>query len=192
MCLYDSTLWSSPNHIPMKYRSPIEKMSHLGLVHTKTQVLSLKSHDRGQSVHSQPSRARKLGLTTSHAGVPSPKSQLWHGCLHGNTFRRRGLTLVLRSSWVKQKARPNSQHKSLEYSCTKWTKIQLLWSIINHALIVSWSLKVWDFASMSGFDGISGTWDPMWTNPSNPSPPYLTRDSCCGQGATTSPNHYIS
>ena len=63
---------------------------------------------RGQSVQSQLLRAWKLGLTTSHGSqVLSP--QVWHGCLHGNTFWRWGLGLVLRV-WVKQKPRPNLQH----------------------------------------------------------------------------------
>jgi hypothetical protein len=30
---------------------------------------------------------------TSH-GVPSPKSQVWHGCLHGNSFRRPEIGVV--------------------------------------------------------------------------------------------------
>jgi hypothetical protein len=35
------------------------------------------------------------GFTTSHK-VPSPKFQVWHGCLYGNTFWRWGLRLLLR------------------------------------------------------------------------------------------------
>ena len=49
----------------------------------------------GQFVQSQPLRAWKLELTISH-GVLRFKSQVWHGCLHGNTFWRWGLGLVLR------------------------------------------------------------------------------------------------
>ena len=49
----------------------------------------------GQSVQSQLLRAWKLGLTTLH-GVPSSKSPVWHGCLHGNTFWKRVSVLMLR------------------------------------------------------------------------------------------------
>ena len=47
-----------------------------------------------QYVKSQRSRAWKLGLTTSHE-VPSHRSQVWHECLHGNTFWRWGLERLL-------------------------------------------------------------------------------------------------
>jgi hypothetical protein len=55
----------------------------------------LWAHTWGQFVQSPPSRAWKLGLTTSRM-VPSPKYQIYHGCLHGNTFERWALELVFR------------------------------------------------------------------------------------------------
>ena len=72
----------------------------------------------GRSVRSQPLRAWKLGLTTSLV-VQDPRSQAWHGYLHGNSCWRWGEvrfeTCV--KSWVEQKARPNSQHKSHAFLC---------------------------------------------------------------------------
>ena len=60
-------------------------------------------------------------LTTSH-GIPSSKSQVWHGCLHGQTFwgEARDLCWKLGRAIIQHvkkrvwqwKARPNSQHKS--------------------------------------------------------------------------------
>jgi hypothetical protein len=49
----------------------------------------------GQFMQFRPLRTWKLGLATSH-GVPSFKSQVWHGCIHGNNVWRRGLGLILR------------------------------------------------------------------------------------------------
>ena len=48
----------------------------------------------GQSVQPQLLQIVKVG-TYHFTGVPSPKSQVWHGCLHDNTFWRSGLGLVL-------------------------------------------------------------------------------------------------
>ena len=68
-------------------------------------------------MQSQPLNAWKLGLITSH-GVLSPKSQVWHGYLHGNTFLDVRLETCV-ESWVKERARPNSQHNFREYFCMK-------------------------------------------------------------------------
>ena len=69
----------------------------------------------GQSERSQPLRARKLGLTTSH-GVSSLKSQVWHGCLHGNMFWRWGEGLVLRvGSSLMLKPTLNISHENFSH-----------------------------------------------------------------------------
>ena len=47
---------------------------------------SKSQYTLGQYVQSQLLIAWKLELPTLD-GVPSLKSQVWHGCLHGNTFR---------------------------------------------------------------------------------------------------------
>ena len=58
-----------------------------------SQVLSPKSM---RSIHAI-STVERMEVGTYHfTRVPSPKSQLWYGCLHGNTFWRWGLGLVLR------------------------------------------------------------------------------------------------
>ena len=59
---------------------------------------------------SQPFQAWKLRLITLHK-VPSPKSQVWHGCLHGNNIFLEVRVGTSVESWVKQEIRPNSQHK---------------------------------------------------------------------------------
>ena len=61
-----------------------------------------------QSAHSRWEH-KKLGLSQ----VLSPKSQGWHGYLHGNTFWRWGLEVVLRVGSSPKKARPNSLSTSL-------------------------------------------------------------------------------
>ena len=63
-------------------------------LYTWSQILSVKSLEV-IPVQSQLLRAWMLGLTTSH-GVLSPKSQVWHGCLHDDTYWRWGLGFVLR------------------------------------------------------------------------------------------------
>jgi hypothetical protein len=79
----------------------------LGLVHTGPK--SHKVNSCNLNLWEQP-----LKVGTYHfTWVSNLKFQLWHGCLHGNTFRRWGLGRV--ASWVKQKARSNSQPKSQEY-----------------------------------------------------------------------------
>ena len=52
-------------------------------------------------MQSWPLRAWKLELATSYT-VPSPKYQVSHGHLHGNTFWRRGLGFVLRVGRAKK------------------------------------------------------------------------------------------
>ena len=81
----------------------------------------------------------ELSLRASLHGVPSPKSSVWLGCLHGNTFWRWGLGLVSRVWWSKKldpthNPRPpnifasNNQHPTL--------------MIFKHNLMVSWGSKV--------------------------------------------------
>ena len=77
-----------------------------------------------QSMQSQLLRAWKLGLTTSHR-VSSPKSQVWHGWLHDNTFWRWGLGLVLRVKSSK-KLDPTLNPSSTNV-LHKITKIRLSW-----------------------------------------------------------------
>ena len=64
----------------------------------------------GKYVQSQPLRAWKLGFTTSHK-LSSLKSQVGHGCLHGNILLEARLGTWL-ESWVEQRVGHDSQHKS--------------------------------------------------------------------------------
>ena len=93
-------VWSTHTHPPCLNLGPLH-------MHPKSQGTP------SQSVQSQPLRARKLGLTTTHE-VPSLKSPTWHGCLDGNTFWgvRFGACVHNR---VKQKTTLNSQHESHAY-----------------------------------------------------------------------------
>jgi hypothetical protein len=124
-----------------------------------TQVLSPKSQVTWDpSVRSQPLRAWKLGLTTS-LGVLSPKSQVWHGCPHANTFWRWGSGLVL-GVGPRKKLDPTLKHKHHESYLHKVIKIQLF-MIINHIFRISWGSKIgtlppcWDLVTWVGL----GTWD---------------------------------
>ena len=92
-----------------------------------------------KSLHSQPWRVWKLGLTTSH-GVPSPKSQVCHKCLHGNSFGRQGLGLVLRAG-LSKKLDPTLNVSPANIS--PYYNQELTLMVINHILMTSWDSKVW-------------------------------------------------
>ena len=107
----------------------------------------------------------KLGLITSH-GVPMcPKSQLWHGCLHGNTFWRWGLGLVLKEG-LSKKSDPTLNTSPANIFAWKKNKDSSQWLLA----ICTWFLEAqkvgtsppcWDLLTWVGL----GTWDPMWTGP---------------------------
>ena len=91
-------------------------------------------------------------------------SQVWHGCLHGNIFWRRGLRLVLRivlSKMLDPTLKPSPTNMFA------WNNEDLTLMIVNHMSMVSWGSKVgtlppcWDLLTWVGL----GTWDPTWTNP---------------------------
>jgi hypothetical protein len=87
------------------------------------------------------------------------RSQVWHGCLHDDTFWRWGLGLVLRVG----------SSKMLDPTLDKSLKKILLEVIIFNFneyktyFIDLWRLKSWDFASISGLAKLTwvgcGTWD---------------------------------
>ena len=58
-------------------------------------------------------------------GVPSPKSRVWHGCLHGNNFWRRGLELLLRDGLCKKL--PPTLNIPLQFVLHRIIKIWLQW-----------------------------------------------------------------
>ena len=63
-----------------------------GSVHIKSQVLNPESLEVNLcNLNRWEHGSWDLPL---HVGVPSPKSQVWHGCLHGNTFWRWGLGVM--------------------------------------------------------------------------------------------------
>ena len=103
---------------------------------------------RGRSVQSQPLRAWKLGLTASH-GFPSPKSRLWHGCLHGNTFWRWGWGLVLGVGSSRMLDPTLNPSPTIIFA---WNKQDPVLMIFSHVWIVLWDSRV-------------GTWDSMWIGP---------------------------
>ena len=97
--------------------------------------------------------------------VSSPKSQLWHGCLHSNAYWRRGLGLEWRVGSSKN-ARPNSQPNSCAYLFIEWIRFDFIDSQIHRRGHLK--LTSWDFASMLGFTNMTrtwGTWDPIWDGP---------------------------
>jgi hypothetical protein len=94
----------------------------------------------------------------------SPKSsQVWHGCMPTWPYFLEVRLATCVESWVEEKARPNSQHKSREFFLHKLIKIQLWIMNRNHILMVFWVSKVgtlppcWDLLTWVGL----GTWDPM-------------------------------
>ena len=99
--------------------------------------------------------------------VPSPKSQVWHGCLHDNTFWRWGLGVVLRVG-LRNNLDPTFSTSLMIIFVYSNQDLNLM--IVNHILMVSWGSKVrklppcWDLLIRLGL----GTWDPMWTNPNTP------------------------
>ena len=131
----------------------------LGPVHTGSQV---PQSLWGQSVRSQPLRSWKLGLTISH-GVPSPRSQVWHGCLHIHPFGMWGPGLVLRVGSLK-KLDLKAQHKSCEFFGHKdqWRSDFDESKPCFNGFI---RFESREFASMLGLVDVSGTWDPMWNCP---------------------------
>ena len=60
-------------------------------------------------------------------------------------------------SWVKQKDKPNSQHKPCEYFCIKQSRSTFKDNepYFNGSLM----LKSWNFSSMLGLANTSGTWN---------------------------------
>jgi hypothetical protein len=117
-----------------------------GPVHTWSQVTW------GQYVQSQALRGWKLGLTTSHAGVPSLKSQSITSMPTWQHYLQVRLGTCV-ENWVELQPRRNFQHKSREYWCTKQWR-----SDFNECKPhFQWFLeaqKLGNFASM----GRLGTW----------------------------------
>ena len=111
-----------------------------------------------QSVQSQPLRAWKSGLTTSHGS--QVLSMTW--MLTWPHFLEVKLETCV-ESWVEPKARPNPQHKSCKYFCIKYSKYDF--NEYKSYFDGFFKLKSWDFASTLGLVNLSGLWDPMWTNP---------------------------
>jgi hypothetical protein len=93
------------------------------------------------------------------------KSQVWHGCLHGNTFWRWGLGLVLRARSSKKLVPTLNTNPGNNF--TQNNKDQT-WMIINHVLMIYWGSKVGAFMSacrdLLTWVGL-GTWDPIWIGP---------------------------
>ena len=81
-----------------------------------------------------------------HTGSHNLKSQLWHGCLHGNTFWRWGLGHVLRVGLSKKL--DLTFHKSF-INIFAWNNQDLPLMIINHVLMVFLGSNV-------------GTFPPRW------------------------------
>ena len=104
----------------------------------------------GQSMRSQPLTTWKLGL--NYHFTWGPESQLWHGCLHDNTFLEVRLGTCV-TSWAEQK---NWTHLSTQvrrniFAQNNQDPTLLIW---NHVLVITWGSQV-------------ETWDlgPMWTGP---------------------------
>ena len=132
-----SVLICKPSHVSVKY-----KLTHNSSVSSlMTPLMSCDPPHLRASSHMVPS-PKSLEVNPCnlsywehgradlplHTRSSSAKSQVWHGC---NTFWR----------WVwRQKARPNSQHKSREYFAEN--NQDPTWMRINHTLIVSWGSKV--------------------------------------------------
>ena len=102
----------------------------------------------------------EVGITASWR-VPSHESQVWHGCLHGNTFGSEAWDLYPEVG--RAKAKPNCQHKLHNWFCIKQSRNECDEPYFNCFM----TLKNWNFASMLGLANVSGTWDPMWSGPYN-------------------------
>ena len=94
---------------------PIAALLHYSLNQLSKPVHKGSHVTWGQFVQSQLLRTWKLGLTTSH-GIPSFKSHVCHGCIHGNKFWRRGLGLILRVG-LSKKLDPTLNTKPRECLC---------------------------------------------------------------------------
>ena len=91
-----------------------------------------------------------MGVGTYHfSWVPSPKSQVWHRCLHDNTFWRRGLGHVLKVG--SSRALNPTLNKAVWISLHKIIKSRLQWLFI----IIEWCLE----AQKLGLRLRVGTWD---------------------------------
>ena len=128
-------------------------------------------------MQSQPLRAWELGLTTSRK-VPSPESQVWHGCLHSNTFWRWSWGLVLRFR-LSKKLDP-TLNKRVSYS---WWYIDILglkchtmtlrffkemaYSNVKCHFVYIMMTQIHTWASSHGFQVLSPT--SVEVNPCNPS-----------------------
>jgi hypothetical protein len=123
-----------------------------------TRVGSHKSQVKScQFMQSQPLRAWKLGLTTSHI-VPSPKSQLWHGCLHNNTIWRWSLGLVLRVG-LSKKLDPTLNTNLVNIYAQDNKDLTLMIVILISSVSSSSKVRTlppcWDLLTRLGI------WDPM-------------------------------
>ena len=112
----------------------------------------------GQCMQFELLRAWKLGFTTSHWS-PSPNPQVWHGCLHGNTFWSEAWNKCgdLRQAYFLNIIYP-ILHASPEIFLHKIIKIVQWWmyKLYLNGLL---RLKSWDFDSMLGFANMSANWD---------------------------------
>ena len=112
-------------------------------------------------------------------GVSSLKSQVWHGCLHNNTFWRWGLGQVLR---VRSSKKLDPTLHISPVNCFVSNNQDPPLKIDNHILTISWGSKV----------GIlPPCWDLLtWVGLGTPCEPALTRsgiiyeqpETCSGQG----------
>ena len=126
----------------------------LGAVH-----MGLKSQVTwGQSMQSQPLGGWKLGFTSSH-GVSSLKSQLWHGCLHDDTFWRWDLGLGMQVGSSK-KLDPTLIPSLV--SIIAWNNQDLTLMILNHILVIAWGLQVGTLSPCWDLLTWVGTRDPVW------------------------------
>ena len=114
-----------------------------------------------------------MEIGTSHfTRGPSSKSQVWHGRLHGNTFWRGGLGLVL-TIGLNQKSDSTLNTSHMKNFIGK----ELRSNFNDNRPYINGSLRLqrWDFALHVGtrlpyheWDLGPGTWDPMWTGPYSP------------------------
>ena len=112
--------------------------------------LSAHSHKRPKSSHLRSIRAISTVRWENgswHWLLHTGKSQVWHECLHGNTFfgGRVGSSKKLEPTLNTSPA-----------NMFAWNTWDLTLMLINHILMVSWSLKVgtlpqcWDFGTSCG------------------------------------------
>ena len=84
-----------------------------------------------------------------HYMIPNPKSQVWYRSLHGNTFWRWALGLVLRLGSSKNLDPILNTSLTNIYAQNNQAPTSM---IITRISMFSWGSNV-------------GTWDPMWTGP---------------------------